>query len=125
MDRIRLGRFGENIAEKYLKNHGFRIIERNYKIGWSAIDKIEVDIIAEESQTIHFIEVKTSQAAGNRGFFFPEDRANAAKRRKIAKAAQIWLSKNGGDRAWQEDIIAVSVSADKKTARIRHFQNVN
>jgi putative endonuclease len=47
------GELGENLAEKYLKKKGYRIIERNY-----TIPQGEIDIIAKEGNDLIFVEVK-------------------------------------------------------------------
>ncbi len=48
------GRAGEDQAADYLTQHGYRILERNWrkKIG-------EIDIIAKKDNVIYFFEVKT------------------------------------------------------------------
>ena len=48
------GEIGENIAVKFLMKHNFSIIERNYTKKWG-----EIDIIAEKSNKLYFIEVKS------------------------------------------------------------------
>ena len=48
------GKQGENIAEQYLKELGYKIIERNWK--YSRIG--EIDIIAQDKDTVVFVEVK-------------------------------------------------------------------
>lgn len=48
-----IGDLGEGIVCNYLKNKGFRIIERNYWKPWG-----ELDIIAQKDGILHFIEVK-------------------------------------------------------------------
>lgn len=50
----RIGEIGENIAVKFLMKHGFAILERNYTKKWG-----EIDIIANKSNKIYFIEVKS------------------------------------------------------------------
>ena len=52
MSRI-LGLFGEKQAEKFLKKLGYKIIENN---SYSRFG--EIDIIAQQGNTLHFIEVK-------------------------------------------------------------------
>ena len=54
MERRDLGKQGEEIALRFLKKKGYRIIQTNYscKLG-------EVDIVAKEKDTLVFIEVKT------------------------------------------------------------------
>ncbi|MBV9159572.1 MAG: YraN family protein [Candidatus Kaiserbacteria bacterium] len=53
MYRRPIGDMGESIAAQYLERKGFRIIDRNYLKPWG-----EIDIIAEKSGIIHFVEVK-------------------------------------------------------------------
>ena len=48
-----LGNFGENLAAQYLQNHGYRIIERNFKARYG-----EIDIIASIHNILVFVEVK-------------------------------------------------------------------
>ena len=47
-------RLGEEIAAKYLRNKGYKIIERNFRKGYG-----EIDLIAIDNDTLVFIEVKT------------------------------------------------------------------
>ena len=49
-----LGNAGENLAAAYLENHGYRILERNYRCKQG-----EIDIIAQKCDVLVFIEVKT------------------------------------------------------------------
>ena len=52
-----VGNIGENVAEDYFKQNGYRILERNAKICGS-----EIDVICEandKSRTIVFCDVKT------------------------------------------------------------------
>jgi len=50
----KIGELGEKIAEKFLKNKGFKIVDRNYTRKWG-----EIDIITKKGTKLHFIEVKT------------------------------------------------------------------
>ena len=53
-----LGKWGEEIAAKYLIKHGYSIKERNWHLGTRDVDIIA---ITEDSKTIVFIEVKTRE----------------------------------------------------------------
>ena len=124
---IRLGKYGEEIAVKYLKNKGFRILDQNYRRNWSPIDKVEADIIAEKRKIFHFIEVKTSESSAfNRRFFNPEGRAGYQKQKKLANLAQIWLNEHkiSLETGWQIDVLSILADIENKTARIRFFENV-
>lgn len=49
-----IARKGEDVAAEYLKNHGYKLIERNFRKGYG-----EIDIVAVKGKTLVFVEVKT------------------------------------------------------------------
>jgi putative endonuclease len=102
----RLGTEGEDIAVKYLRKKGYRILRRNYKA-----PRGEIDIIAEDSGTVVFVEVKTRT-----GDLFgrPEEAVNHRKQRKIMSAALHYLSREKGERNARFDIVGVLMKDDKK-----------
>lgn len=108
---IFIGKKGEDTAEKYLKKHGYRIIEKNYKSPSG-----EIDIIALDNGTIVFIEVKTRR---NDEFGPPELSVNATKRQKIIKSAFHFLAaKRIKDIPCRFDIVAITESPDRKDKKI-------
>lgn len=117
MNSKELGKFGEKIAEKYLKKKRYKILAQNFKRKWG-----ELDMVARKKGKIIFVEVKTIQ---EREGFLPEDEIDRKKKRQLIKMAQIYLSENKIPFAspWQIDIIAVEVSPDFKKAKIRHHPN--
>ncbi len=127
MDSKKIGSFGENIACFYLKNKGYKILDRNYTKEFSAVFKGEIDIVAKKDDVISFIEVKTSETpAGDAGGgFVPEDRVNFDKQKQLIKLAQIWLNgkKIPLDSKWQIDVVAIRVDLNSKKAKIRHLKN--
>ena len=54
MQKKEVGKTGEDLAFRFLKKRGYRILLRNYtcKMG-------EMDIIAQDGDTLAFVEVKT------------------------------------------------------------------
>ena len=66
------GALGEQAAVDYLRQNGFMIIERNWRVG-----KSEIDIIASRYDELHFVEVKT------RKFGSLTDGTDAVTRSKI------------------------------------------
>lgn len=140
MDGRVLGKKGEDVACKYLEQKGFKIIERNF---WTNIG--EIDIIAQKrftllnkiqrilglsnnqnlfNRAIHFIEVKS--LANSAGDFFPEQRADYKKQKKLKRLAEIWLIKNKYPESfpYQIDIAGVSINTHKKMAKVYYFYNV-
>ena len=59
-----LGEWGEEVAVRYLEQKGYVILERDWKSGHR-----DIDIIAQDKDTIVFVEVKTRR---NRLFAEPE-----------------------------------------------------
>ena len=78
------GALGEQAAVDYLRQNGFMIIERNYRIG-----KSEVDIIASRYDELHFVEVKTRKAGS---MTTPEEAINERKSRAIRRAASAYIA---------------------------------
>lgn len=108
---IFIGKKGEDTAEKHLKKHGYKIIEKNYKSHSG-----EIDIIALDKGTIVFVEVKTRR---NDEFGPPELSVNSTKRRKIIKSALNFLSaRRIKDTPCRFDIVAITESPDKKDKTI-------
>ena len=60
--RIRTGKQGEDLAAAHLADNGYRILQRNYRSVFG-----EIDIVAEEGDTLVFVEVKSrrSEAYGD------------------------------------------------------------
>lgn len=120
-----LGTLGEKIACQYLKNKGYKILDKNYSVKWiSGPQKGEIDIVAKKEEAISFVEVKALRFAQGKPFF-PEDRVNFQKQRKIIKMAQNWLREKKIllNTKWQIDIISVRIDLERKRARLRHFKN--
>ncbi len=82
---MRLGREGEEIAIKFLKKNGYKIIEQNYKVPLG-----EIDIIAKDGDTLVFIEVKARESLE---FGRPFEAVNYTKMKKITKAALSYIKK--------------------------------
>lgn len=78
-----IGKIGEDLAVEFLKCNNYNILERNHrnKIG-------ELDIIAEDSGVLCFIEVKTRTSDS---FGFPQEAITRSKQRKISQTVLAYL----------------------------------
>lgn len=87
MEKKELGKKGEELALRFLKKRGYRIIEKNYvcKMG-------EMDIIAKEKDTLAFIEVKTRTSTT---FGPPQLAVNPTKQMQLSKVALYFLKEKG------------------------------
>lgn len=115
----RFGDAGEKIAEKYLLEKGYEIIDRNYRKPYG-----EIDLIAKKDKMLVFIEVKTRDRKHLYNFL-PEQSVNRSKTRKIKKVCRVYLLEKHyrPDQEWQIDILAISIDMESKKARVRHMEN--
>ena len=81
-----LGISGEQLARKYLKRHGYKILEVNYVTPFG-----EADIIAKNNDELVFVEVKTRS---NQKFGAPSEAVNYKKQQKYVNIANYYLSTN-------------------------------
>jgi putative endonuclease len=94
------GKRGEELAAAHLAEAGYRIVERNYRSVFG-----EIDIVAEEGETLVFIEVKCrrSDAYGP-----PELAVGIEKQKKISRIALHYLSEHHlRHRQARFDVVAV------------------
>jgi putative endonuclease len=109
-----LGQRGENLAARYLRDLGFKIIERNFRC-----EVGEVDIIAREGKTLVFVEVKTRAYDDPT----PEEQVNNEKRHQLTKAAKLYLARYGNVQPPARfDVVAIVWPAGRE-AQIRHTPN--
>ena len=80
------GALGEQAAVDYLRQNGFMIVERNYRIGRS-----EVDIIAMRHDELHFVEVKTRKY---NSMIAPEESITEQKLRAMRRAASAYMAQH-------------------------------
>ncbi|CDI49351.1 YraN family protein [Clostridium tetani] len=80
-----IGNIGEAVAENYLIQNGYIILDRNFscRVG-------EIDIIGKDGDIISFVEVKSRY--GNL-YGSPGESVNFAKQYKIYKTAQLYILK--------------------------------
>ena len=83
-----LGRYGEDLACKYLQAKGYKILKRNFRCRRFG----EIDIVASKAEVLSFIEVKTRASLR---YGKPAEAVTLAKQRKIYRVAQYYLQCEG------------------------------
>ncbi len=123
MDNKELGKLGEDIAVEYLQNKGYEILGRNYIKVWDSRFKGEIDIVARKGKIVSFVEVKASLESSN---FYPEDRVNSAKQKKLVRLGQAWLDENrySSNTLWQIDVVSVAFGIGAGETRVVYLENV-
>ena len=108
-----LGRRGEQLAAKLLRRKGMKILAESYRCRAGEIDLIALDgsTTAELGvATIAFVEVK---ARSSDEYASPESAVNARKRRRIRKAAEMYLATHdAGDLNARFDVVTVVAHPD-------------
>ena len=59
-EKQNIGKLGEDIAVKYLENHNFNILERNYRKPWGEIDIIALEkkqLFSKQGKELVFFDV--------------------------------------------------------------------
>jgi len=122
----RIGRIGEDTACRFLMKHGFSVVERNYWKKWG-----EIDIIAQKSKKLHFVEVKTvsrenlAEVTREIDDYQPEENIHPAKLKRLGRTVQTYLlEKNLENNEWQFDVLAVFLDVKNKEAKMRFTEDV-
>ena len=96
---------GETEAARMLEKKGFRIVERNWRMG-----HLEVDLIAENKREIVFAEVKARTSTfGNR---MPEENVDEIKRRRMVAAANAYVKYRQIEKNVRFDIIGLLINPE-------------
>jgi len=109
------GRSGEDYAAEWLTKHGYHIIARNYHSRFG-----EIDIIAEDSQYIIFVEVKTREDGA---MVSPAEAVTRSKQKKILLTAQLYLQKSQPPLQPRFDLAAVTTLHGEPLG-LRYFSNI-
>ena len=114
MDKISVGKKGEELACEYLMKHGYKILEKNKRFSRFS----EVDIIALEKNTLVFCEVKTRRTTicGS-----PLEAITKSKYQNIKKGIFFYLQENPNYKSYRIDAIAIVL---EPKIEIKHLKNV-
>lgn len=116
---------GEALAEKYLKEKGYRILERKWHHG-----KSEIDIIAMKNATVAFVEVKTTASDAAEDYKSPAAAVTFEKQKNMKAAAMAFVNyrkpflKRGFSEMYEDyrfDVIEVYLN--RETPEINHIEN--
>ncbi len=113
MEKHLLGRYGEIIASRYLRYHGYVPVTSHYNCRLG-----EIDLIVEDKKHVCFIEVKTRSENMK---YAPADAVDVAKRNRIIATSQLYLMENETVKQPRFDIIEVYFENDEPK-RINHIE---
>lgn len=107
---------GKDLAGKFLKRSGYKILKRNYVSKYG-----EIDIVAYDRGTISSVEVKTRQSEN----YGPSELAvTRGKRKRIIKASLNYLAINHIDSIdYRFDVVSILFKEDDTNPNIELFKN--
>lgn len=113
--KLSLGQFGEECALGYLRQNGYQLVAKNFRLHPYG----EIDLIVYKDKTLVFVEVKTRQSRlslDDRGLL------NHQKLLKVRRVAQLFLAQQKSSpvcQSYRIDVILVRIDACKKSTRAR------
>jgi putative endonuclease len=109
-----LGEEGERIAEAWLAQRGWRILDRRFRSGHR-----DLDLVAEREGVVAFVEVK---ARRGKSFGHPVEAVNWRKQRELTRSAAVWIARYGSEKQmFRFDVVGVLM--DESGIRVRHVEN--
>jgi len=132
MSTITVGDAGQRYAERFLKQKGYKFIERNWRARFGEIDIIYQkpvpggfikSLFNRGPRDWVFVEVKT--LVNGSTAFQPENHLNTIKQEKLRRLATAYLHyKHRPDAGYQIDLVAVDLDEKLELVNIRHYENV-
>ena len=121
-----IGKRGEEIAAEYLRGHGYRVIERNYRTRFGEIDLIlEGPSTNFRSSRLIFVEVKLK--VGEK-FGSPEEMITKSKIQQVRRTAERYLLENSQMKEkfskYQIDAVCIILRDDRTVNKISHYENI-
>ena len=124
-----LGGRGEEIAREYMISLGFEITGQNVRVSHD-----EIDIIAENEDSIVFVEVKSRAATGlNRRYGSPAGAVDHTKKERLLRSAGEYMRRNAVTKRPRIDVIEVVFPPVHKDTpidlaalvplEVKHFKN--
>ncbi len=106
-----LGKEGEEIALRFFRKKGYRIVERNYRTPFG-----EIDLIARDGDVLVFIEVKTR---ADIVFGRPFEAVDRRKREKIRKVSLSFMKNLRTEVPARFDVLSIDMQEGRQ--RIEHI----
>lgn len=125
------GQKGEDIAVRYLKKHGYTILERNFRIRGGEIDIIGIDpstgshsaSSGQAEVTLVFVEVKTRSSTE---FGTPFEAITPWKLKSLIKAAQFYRLKHPRlPELMRIDAVGIVLDSEGNPASIELVKNIS
>ena len=111
-----VGRYGEDVATRYVQDAGWRVLDRN----WRGADG-ELDLVALDGTALVTVEVKTRRGVG---YGHPAEAVTARKVARLRRLTAQWVAAHDvRPRSIRIDVIAVLVPRSG-AAQVEHLVGI-
>lgn len=110
---LEIGKQGERIAEEYLKNKGYQILEQNFKTKYS-----EIDLICKKDNELVFVEVRTKT---NERFGLPEETINKNKIQRLVRAVNAYAARKHWPGPYRIEAVCIVLNPNNTARRIEQY----
>lgn len=115
-ERRKFGNEGEELAAKFLKRQGLKILKTQYRTKFG-----EIDLVARDGREIVFVEVKTRRTLE---FGHPEEAVHPIKLAHMSAAGEYYLREHKCEAApHRYDVIAI-IWPEGETPEILHLKAI-
>lgn len=118
------GDIGEEFAVNFLKQKGYKILDRNWQQKFGEIDIVAAKpsgFLKQKIDEIVFVEVKSVKDSET---FLAAQNVHYFKQKRLIKTAQMYLAdKKFLNLPWRIDVLLVDYNPQSKTAKIEHLEN--
>jgi putative endonuclease len=108
------GDSAEHVAQGYLREKGYKILDTNWRTG-----HLELDIVAQDGEELVIVEVKSKMGEG---FEHPTDALSDKKIKKIINAAEAWIQFHNWTKETRFDLILVTIHGSNDF-ELEHYDN--
>ena len=120
-----IGKLGEDISARFLKNKKFKILERNIHLSHNEIDIIA---LSKKNKTVAFVEVKTRTVDSDlySPFGSPASAVTKEKQNRTVTAARSYLRSNPKYFDYQPRFDVIEIYLHRNTMevlKINHIEN--
>ncbi|MFT4088559.1 MAG: YraN family protein [Gordonia sp. (in: high G+C Gram-positive bacteria)] len=124
--RGKVGRIGEDLAERHVRRLGWRVLARNWRTRYG-----ELDLIAADGDTLVVVEVKTRMSTT---YDDPVAAVTAQKLRRMRLLTRQWLAaqRESGTAQWWDlirfDVVSIRLDMehpeDEQSATLAHHRGL-
>ena len=115
MDARQRGKWGEDLALRYLEGKNYTLVERGFRSRFG-----EIDLIVKDGAFLVFVEVKLRK---NANFAYAREYVGKTKQQKLQATAKFWLLTRKTELQPRFDVIEIYAADEGSEPEIIQIEN--